>query len=89
MTDERKEYAIVGKVTIGTDEYRDLIEAVAEEKRRADKKHDDWYKEYRKAGDLEEKVKDLVPFKEYVVNNCHDSYKLWLINKDETEEEDF
>ena len=26
MNEERKEYSIVGQVTIGTDEYRDLIE---------------------------------------------------------------
>ena len=36
MSEERKQYSIVGKVEIGTDEYRDLIE----EKNEAEKQSD-------------------------------------------------
>lgn len=41
--EENKVYTIIGKVEIGTDEYRDLIEQVAESRRECDKWHDKYY----------------------------------------------
>lgn len=53
---ESKEYEVNGTVTIGTDEYRDLITENCELKIKAQKEHDDWYKEYNRAKDLEKKL---------------------------------
>ena len=65
MLNEDKKYSIVGKVEIGTDEYRDLIEAVKDSER---KYHDEWqerYKQQTRANDLEQKLKALQePFDE-------------------------
>lgn len=57
--EEKKEYEAKGTVTISTEEYRDLIERVQELKAAGQREHDDWYKEYCRAGDLEKKVKAL------------------------------
>ena len=46
MEENKKEYSVVGTVTIGTDEYRDLLQdrfdAIQEKK----EYHDKWYHEY-------------------------------------------
>ena len=56
---EEKKYSIVGRVEIGTDEYRDLIEGLAEAKKDySDADHKRW-EEYRRANTAEEKVKEL------------------------------
>ena len=44
--EERKEYTVVGTVTIGTDEYRDLLTDKFNAEKKADEEHDRWYKEY-------------------------------------------
>lgn len=59
MLNEEKKYSIIGKVEIGTDEYRDLIEAVKDSER---KYNDEWrerYKQQSRANDLEQKLKAL------------------------------
>lgn len=57
--EERKAYQIIGTVTIGTDEYRDLIEAVKEaEKNAEDADHCRW-EYYRKANELEKENEEL------------------------------
>lgn len=58
-SNEEKIYSIVGKVEIGTDEYRDLIEAVKDSER---KYNDEWHERYKqqtRASDLEQKLKAL------------------------------
>ena len=54
---EKKEYETKGTVTIGTDEYRDLIEEVEKLRAAGQREHDDWYKEYCRADNLEKKLK--------------------------------
>lgn len=57
--DTRKTYENVGKVELSTEEYRDLVFDLYEARKDRDKEHDDWYKEYNKAQDLDKKVKSL------------------------------
>ena len=86
MSEERKEYSIVGQVTIGTDEYRDLIEAVKEvenEAREYRKQSNDRYWEIDK---LKKEVESLKQYKEFVVEKCMDSYKLWKLENEQDEE---
>lgn len=86
MSEERKEYSIVGQVNIGTDEYRDLIEAVKEaenEAREYRKESNDRYWEIDK---LKKEVESLKQYKEFVVEKCMDSYKLWKLENEQEEE---
>lgn len=57
--DARKTYENVGRVELSTEEYRDLVFDLYEARRDRDKEHDDWYKEYNRAQELEKKVKSL------------------------------
>lgn len=86
MNEERKEYSIVGQVTIGTDEYRDLIEAVKD----AEKEARDYRKEssdrYWEIDRLKKEVESLKQYKEFVVEKCLDSYKLWKLENEQEEE---
>ena len=56
--DEKKVYSVIGKVEIGTDEYRDLIESRIEQEKRADNymreswKKDDEIKQLKKQVEL-------------------------------------
>lgn len=86
MNEERKEYSMVGQVTIGTDEYRDLIESLAEARANFQREHDTSWKRYMEIGKLEEKIKELEKYKEYVTDKCMDSYRLWKIEKEEVKE---
>ena len=56
---KEKEYEVKGTVTISTQEYRDLISEVYELHNKGQKEHDDWYKEYRRADELEKKNTSL------------------------------
>ena len=86
MSEERKEYSIVGQVTIGTDEYRDLIEAVKD----AEKEARDYRKEssdrYWEIDKLKKEVESLKQYKEFVTDKCLDSYKLWKLENEQEEE---
>jgi len=86
MSEERKEYSIVGQVTIGTDEYRDLIEAVKD----AEKEARDYRKEssdrYWEIDRLKKEVESLKQYKEFVTDKCLDSYKLWKLENEQEEE---
>ena len=86
MNEEKKEYSIIGQVTIGTDEYRDLIEAVKE----AEKEARDYRKEsndrYWRIKDLEQKAESLEQYKEFVTNKCLDSFKLWKLEQESDNE---
>lgn len=86
MGEERKEYSIVGTVTIGTDEYRDLIEACKDLEKKADENSDKWYREYSRAIQLEKElnsVKDkLEKYKKFIDAN-KEKYELWIIKDTE------
>lgn len=85
MNEERKEYSMVGQVTIGTDEYRDLIESLADmtaQYKEADSKA---WERYTKINNLELKLKDMQVYKDYVTEKCLDSFRLWKMEKEEVE----
>ena len=92
MNEEKKTYSVVGTVTIGTDEYRDLITEVAELKgdlKEVEKRKSDLYwendKNKRKAEELE---KSLETYKAYVADGHQDSFKLWKLEQMEGESEE-
>ena len=57
--EDRKEYSIIGKVEIGTDEYRDLIEACAEANKQKDYYRDKYWAEQAESKKKEEEIKKL------------------------------
>ena len=74
---------MVGKVEIGTDEYRDLIESLAEAKAdytRVSSKNTEYYWEVDK---LKKQVEELKMYREFVNEKCLDSYKLWKIERED------
>ena len=86
MNEERKEYSIVGQVTIGTDEYRDLIEAVKEAENEAREYRKESSDRYWEIDKLKKEVESLKQYKEFVVEKCMDSYKLWRLELEQEEE---
>lgn len=86
MNEERKEYSIVGQVTIGTDEYRDLIEAVKEEENNVRVYRKESNDRYWEIDRLNKEVESLKRYKEFVVEKCLDSYKLWMLGIESEEE---
>ena len=59
MNTEKKNYTIIGKVEIGTDEYRDLIEGLLEAQAEASKSNSERWKEYSRANAAEQKLKEV------------------------------
>lgn len=57
--DEKKEYSIIGKVEIGTDEYRDLIEDKLSAQKEASEYRSNYWREQNKTKELQEKVDEL------------------------------
>lgn len=84
MGEEKKVYSVIGTVTIGTDEYRDLIEAKTEAERKAERERDEWYKVYSEKTKIESEAKklkeELDQLKAYIKeNNEQDKYELWIV----------
>lgn len=82
--DEKKVYSIVGTVTIGTDEYRDLIEGkVAAEKESSDYCHRYWEEQTKNRKLEEENAKlreELDKYKKFVKDNGEqDKMELWIL----------
>ena len=59
MTDEKKTYSIIGKVEIGTDEYRELIERAMSEEKRADEYRSKFWNEETKCKNCEKQIETL------------------------------
>lgn len=59
MEENKKEYSVVGTVTIGTDEYRDLLTEKFEAIKARDEEHDRWYQQYKEAQKYSEECKEL------------------------------
>lgn len=59
MDENKKEYSVVGTVTIGTDEYRDLLTEKFEAEKARSEWHDKWYQEYCAKSKLESECKKL------------------------------
>lgn len=84
MNEEKKTYSVVGTVTIGTDEYRDLITEKFKAEREADRQRTEWYNEYTRAEKLVAKntklSEKLDSLEKYIKeNNEEDSFELWLL----------
>lgn len=58
--DEKKTYTVVGTVTIGTDEYRDLIEKLKDAEKEADQNRSARWEQYNKATKLETELKAIL-----------------------------
>lgn len=93
---EPKEYETKGTVTIGTDEYRDMICEMYRLQSAGQKEHDDWYKEKTRADNLAKELelanKKLSEISEWM-DNCEKSennirlaFKQWKFAKQEDEE---
>ena len=88
---EKREYSVIGKVEIGTDEYRDLISGLVEAEKSAEEYRSKFWSEQTKNGKLEEELKFT---KEKASNNLQfineinlvDKFKLWKLEKQEEEE---
>lgn len=82
--EEKKTYSVVGTVTIGTDEYRDLITEKFQAEREAERQRSQWYDEYTRAEKLVAKntklSEKLDSLEKYIKeNNEEDSFELWLL----------
>ena len=84
---EEKKYTFIGKVEIGTDEYRDLIEALERERHSADKYRSESWSKDTEISNLKKELETLKDYKEYVNQKCMDSFKLWKLEKLSDEEE--
>ena len=79
--DEQKTYSIVGQVTIGTDEYRDLIES-----RMESEKSKDYY--MRENWKKDEEIKKLNAQVEALTNKMKRCEKFFKNNRGTSESED-
>ena len=82
--DEKKKYSIVGKVEIGTDEYRDLIEDKHEAEKQEEYYRNGFWEEQSKRTKLEEECKmlkqELDRYKKFVNDNGEDDkMALWIL----------
>lgn len=57
--DEKKQYSVIGKVEIGTDEYRDLIESRMEQEKRAENYMREGWKKDEEIKNLKKQVETL------------------------------
>lgn len=57
--EEKKVYPIVGEVRISAEEYRDLVEAVAEEKIKAERCESKYWEKYRECDEKKTEIKKL------------------------------
>lgn len=69
--EEKKEYTIVGKVEIGTDEYRDLIEKCIKVEKESSENRSLYWKEQTRANDFKKEL-DLL-------KKQNDEYKSFVI----------
>lgn len=82
--EEKKVYSVVGTVTIGTDEYRDLLtekfEAV-QEKEEYSRKNSEYYWKVRNLEDENKKIKmELEQLRKYIKENGEqDKLELWIV----------
>lgn len=84
MDENKKQYSIVGKVEIGTDEYRDLIEEKHEARKQEEYYRNRFWEEKSERTKLEEECKllkdELSKYKKFVNdNNEDDKMALWIL----------
>ena len=91
---EEKKYAIIGKVEIGTDEYRDLIAGLAKAEADADSYRGRFWSEQSKTSDLEKKLEAMTEKADAMsefINSSEElkaKYALFLVSKQQEESEE-
>lgn len=97
MDENKKEYKVIGTVTIGTDEYRDLIEAVKDTEIEKQKNWDKYWQYYSKCSELEKKIEKLEQLNDKVAemslfinsdDNIKTKFKLWKLEREEENEDE-
>lgn len=92
MSDEKREYSVVSAVTIGTDEYRDLIEGLCIAKQDLSNYRSKFWDEQSKVDNLTKKVKNLESiiqnFKEFLSErpSVKEEYELFKIRSSDKDE---
>lgn len=90
---DEKKYLIVGKVEIGTDEYRDLIETNAELKAERDRQSSRYWEEHTRADKLDTELKDakkkIEEFQGFLDSSeeIKAKYRLYLVEQQMSKEE--
>ena len=85
--EEKKTYSVVGTVTIGTDEYRDLIENLKDAQKEAEEQRSKWWEQYSKIQKLETEMKagieKLNELEAFVKSDeaVSTKFKLWRIEQ--------
>lgn len=59
MEENKKEYSVIGTVTIGTDEYRDLLTEKFEAVKAKEEEHNRWYEQYRETQNYKSECEEL------------------------------
>lgn len=82
--EEKKEYGVIGTVTIGTDEYRDLLTEKFEALKDKERYYNDYWKKYNEVSELEKRVKELTlrleQLQQYIkANNEQDKFELRIV----------
>ena len=91
---EEKKYSIIGKVEIGTDEYRDLISGLAKAEADADSCRIKYWSEQTKASNLEKKLEAMTEKADAMLEFINSSeelkakYALFLASKQQEESEE-
>ena len=87
--EEKKTYVVTGTVTIGTDEYRDLIEKAIRFEIAAEKERDAWWKEYNRADKAEKEMhethKKLEALEAFLKSDAevYGMYMVWMAERGE------
>ena len=91
---EEKKYSIIGKVEIGTDEYRDLISGLVKAEADADSYRSRFWSEQNTTSDLEKKLEAMTEkanaMSEFI-NSSEElkaKYALFLVSKQQEESEE-
>lgn len=91
---EEKKYSIIGKVEIGTDEYRDLIAGLTKAESDADSYRGRYWSEQSKTSDLEKKLEAMTEKADTMLEFINSSeelkakYALFLVSKQQEESEE-
>ena len=91
---EEKKYSIIGKVEIGTDEYRDLISGLTKAESEADSYRSRYWSEQTEAANLEKKLEAMTEKADTMLEFINSSeelkakYALFLVSKQQEESEE-
>ena len=91
---EEKKYSIIGKVEIGTDEYRDLIAGLTKAEVDADSYRSRYWSEHSMISDLENKLEAMTEKADTMLEFINSSeelkakYALFLVSKQQEESEE-